>query len=243
METYQNQLAHALARERHAHIEAAARQLETLRQIEQMRLKDGSDPKKVGPEQLDEAHISHIETKAGADSGADSGGGGSMQLHGGDQIKSVEQDGASMRDTIGELRSPAPQHSSTRPRGVNFQGNASLQQPGFSGIRQVPSETSLLPSMTVGPQSNNTAATGSILHYADNGLSTELQRVLNRSTLDPSFSALGSGFDHSLPSLSMMHSLAPDLVENGDDDSLDRNAQRQYMMLERYHSSHRQQQP
>ena len=39
---------------------------------------------------------------------------------------------------------------------------------------------------------NETLAGGSVLHYADVGLSTELQRILNRSTLDPEASLEGS---------------------------------------------------
>mmetsp|Transcript_12819 Transcript_12819/g.27137 ORF Transcript_12819/g.27137 Transcript_12819/m.27137 type:complete len:1009 (+) Transcript_12819:43-3069(+) len=233
VETYQNQLAHALARERHAHIEAAARQLETFRQMEQMRPKGDSGPTKAGPEIVDESYISHNKAKGDTDSGADSGGGGSTQKQEGEQKIQTGHESVSMHDTVGELRS-VPQHTITGLRGQNFQGNPNLQQSGLSGIRQVPSSSSLLPSSSIGPHGTSGTAASSIPHYADNGLSTELQSVLNRSTLDP-------GFDQSFPSLSMMNSMTQ--VDNGDGDALDRNAQRQYMMLERYHSTHRQQQP
>ena len=111
-----------------------------------------SGTKRVGPDQVDESYISRNKAVAGADSGADSGGGGSMPLHsGGERKYNSRPRKCSMHDTVGELRS-VPQHTSTGLRVQHFQGNPTLQQSGLSGIRQVPSASSLLPSSTIGPQ-------------------------------------------------------------------------------------------
>mmetsp|Transcript_22650 Transcript_22650/g.65201 ORF Transcript_22650/g.65201 Transcript_22650/m.65201 type:complete len:1025 (+) Transcript_22650:63-3137(+) len=252
VETYQNQVAHALARERQAHIEAAARQIETLRQLEQMHQgHDVNNPHQqpTGPERLQESYIGPSPPHAGAgaaftgisvpqnaDSGADSGGGGSAPLHSESQ-REVPNEAArcttpssSMHDTVGELPPTPAQHM-----GPRF-GNTSLQHSGLGSIRTVPSTSSLFPSGTLGSGPAQSVMTGtastSVLHYADNALSTELARVLNRSTLDPTLSVLDSD---SFPSLgaSMMNSST--LADNTEGDN-DRSVQ-MYRALNRYHSA------
>jgi len=253
VEKYQNQVALALARERQAHIEAAARQIETLRQLEQMHQgQNEANPHQqpTGPEQVQESYISPSPSHAGAgaaftgsivpqnaDSGADSGGGGSAPLHSESQRDNPKEErsatlSSSMHDTVGELPPTAAHHT-----GPRF-GNTSLQHSGLGSIRTVPSTSSLFPSGTLGPGLAQSAVAGaaasaSVLHYADNALSTELARVLNRSTLDPTLSVLDSD---SFPSLgaSMMNSST--LADNEGDN--DRSVQ-MYMALNRYHSASR----
>lgn len=246
VETYQNQVALALARERQAHIEAAARQIETLHHLEQRRHvpnESGGIPQHqpAGPDQLQESYIGPSQPRASvgaihpshnssmprnSDSGADSGGGGSAQLHSESHGAVYDEQGyppsSSMHDTVGEL---PPSSAQNIPR---F-GNTSLQNSGLNSIRTVPSSSSLLPSGTLGP---GTAASASVLHYTDNALSTELARVLNRSTLDPTLSVLNSDLFPSVGA-SMMNSSS--LAANAEGDN-DRNVQMSYMALNRYHS-------
>ena len=255
VETYQNQVALALARERQAHIEVAARQIETLRQLEQMRhIQNESDGvphrQPAGPNQLQESYIGPSQPRSGAgssrpssnssvpqnsDSGADSGGGGSAPFHSESHRAVHDEQGStpssSMHDTVGELPPTSAQNM-----GPRF-GNTSLQNSGLNSIRTVPSSSSLLPSGTLGPgptQSvmGGTAASASVLHYADNTLSTELARVLNRSTLDPTLSVLNSDLFPSVGA-SMMNSSS--LAENTEGDN-NRNVQMSYMALNRYHT-------
>lgn len=83
----------------------------------------------------------------------------------------------------------------------------------------------------------------SMLHYTDTSLSTELQRVLNRSTLDPEASITCGllGPSDSLLSLTQLNaSNVRDSVHiHGDEEmTRDQKVQRQYMWLEKYHQEH-----
>jgi len=246
-------VALALARERQAHIEVAARQIETLRQLEQMcQIHNGSGggphQQSTGLNQLQESYIGPVQARAStdeahtgsnipqnADSGADSGGGGSAPLHS-ESYRAVSDEqrntpSSSMHDTVGELPPTSAQHMGSR-----F-ANTSLQHSGLNSIRTVPSTSALFPSGNLGPGPTHsvmasTAASTSVLHYADNALSTELAQVLNRSILDPTLSVLDSD---SFPPLgaSMMNSST--LAENVEGDN-NRSVQT-YMALNRYHSS------
>ena len=220
VESRQHQLAVALAKERTHYIDAAARQLETLRQMDQMRGHDNA----MRSTQLDQVNEAYISRRVAA--GADSGGGG---------IDNVEADNnkgenENVDDTVGELPYIAASQNAA-PR---------MPSAGLGTLRSIQSASSIggmLPNSMLGPPSNVAAA--SVLHYADTGLSTELQRVLARSTLDPNLSFGGSvlgispspSFDQSLASMGPTYSSPIQST----DESPDQNAQRQYLMLERYH--------
>lgn len=250
VETYQNQVALALARERQAHIEAAARQIETLRQLEHMRhvqneSDGGTHCQPAGPNQLQESYIGPSQPRAGAarathprnnssvpqnsDSGADSGGGGSAPFHSESRGAVYDEQGStpssSMHDTVGELPPTSAQ---------NMGPYTSLQNSGLNSIRTVPSSSSLLPSGTLGPGPTQSVM-GGIAASASVSLSTELARVLNRSTLDPTLSVLNSDLFPSVGA-SMMNSSS--LTENTQGDN-NRNVQMSYMALNQYHHSGR----
>merc|ERR1719330_2262151 len=79
------------------------------------------------------------------------------------------------------------------------------------------------------PQINmNIIPESSVLHYTDVGLSTELQRVLNRSALDPEASSAG---DLLGPNRSLLLSQLNSVVQSPGDDF-----QKQYLWLDKYHS-------
>jgi len=94
------------------------------------------------------------------------------------------------------------------------------------------------------PSKSNLSALASVMYHDELGLSTELQRVLNRSTLDPGASLFGpSHMEQSLPSLSYLgqnvglHSSRNEETEHNREQLL----QRRYMWLDKYHSQMRSQ--
>jgi len=231
VETYQHQQALALAKERNHHIEAAARQLETLRLLEE-RQREKVNVSSARSNKIDESYIAKRAQISEADAGAHSGG---------ESLPSRVGQGS----TIGSGFKPDP---SSPTHKVDFeeemQGGtgAALPLPLRSGPLQANLPSSLHArnySLGRSPSPANLSAATSILHYGDAALSAELLRVLNRSTLDPNQSVagsvLGTAFDHSLPSLSNLNAVSSSF-DPEDDEALDRNAQRQYMWLERYHS-------
>jgi len=95
-----------------------------------------------------------------------------------------------------------------------------------------------LPSNTLAPPISNLAAAMSVLHYADAGLSTELQRILNQSTLDLASSRLNffhqlSDYQFGVDSSFAMSNL---YVDGSTISHAKNNAETQYLWLERYHS-------
>jgi len=80
---------------------------------------------------------------------------------------------------------------------------------------------------------SNLSTLASVLQYDDAGLSAELNGLLNRSTLDPSVSLLFAGnFNQSISRMGYLQSHL-----EADDDTREQILQRQYMWLEKYHSS------
>mmetsp|Transcript_1089 Transcript_1089/g.1251 ORF Transcript_1089/g.1251 Transcript_1089/m.1251 type:complete len:111 (+) Transcript_1089:419-751(+) len=91
---------------------------------------------------------------------------------------------------------------------------------------------------------SNLSALASVLVHEDLGLSAELQRVLNRSTLDPGASSFFPNYaDHSLPSLSYLEqNIGMHASQNIEStNNREQLLQRQYQWLDRYHSQMRSQ--
>jgi hypothetical protein len=184
VETYQHDQTIAIARERQHHIEAAARQLETFTQLERRT----HDPAAVTQSGLNEgANMmeSYVAGPPPVNDGADVGGGCPIspphfpdphaapfavstpsvpRVHFEQRESSFPSMQAS-QDTLGSLQ-PVDSMSSS------------------SVLATPPSLGSTLP--------NSSGVVNSVLHYADLGLSTELRRILNRSTLDPDVSVADS---------------------------------------------------
>jgi len=210
METYQNQQAIALARERHHYVEAATRQLETLHKMEENTNAnlDNQTP-----------HIQPIEKYIIPD--ANRGGGRPGQQIMSHEIRSESFPAEVDAATTSALHVHFPEHEDQ--------------------IFPIPSPNNLAPSRAL--SHTDTIPSASVLHYTDASLSTELQRVLNRSTLDPEASITCGllGPSDSLLSLSQLNaSTVRDSVHvNGDEEmTRDQKVQRQYMWLEKYHQEH-----
>lgn len=225
VETYQHQQAIALDRERNYHIEAAARQLETLRLLEE---RQRAHTNTSSGNDIVESYIDKKTEVSEADAGAHSGGVSSQPkatTRGRERSRIVPtQNGFnSVDDAPARFGAPAP--PPPLPRVGPLQSNV---------LSSMHARNS-----SVGPSPANLSAATSILHYGDAALSAELLRVLNRSTLDPNQSVagsiLGSALDQSLPSLSNLNATSLSF-DPDEDETLDRNAQRQYLWLERYHS-------
>lgn len=227
---YQYNETVALTRERQLHIEAAARQLETLSQLEKRRLAE-SALAAAGTKQFDESYIAQLPKRPDAGSGADSGGGGSIPVtYPGNTAGEtpvprsetpavggptrVHFDDIQMPTKSSGESPPPPFVSSEQPNAVPSQPNPALAS---CTARPVAAPASI-------PSSN--AAASSVLHYTDAGLSTELRRILNRSTLEADVSAagsvLGGGYD---PAGTMNGPLASVLTEKTED--IDRTTERQ----------------
>lgn len=219
IEEYKNNETMEMARERQHHIEAAARQLETLAQLEQQRRLVGPAGQAYGAK-VDESYIGK------AAGGADSGGGVGIATHQRsttelgaiDTSPRVHFDGSTREESQSQQ---SPSRADRGPGPGEF--SAGLPPPGrsmMSGLRS--------------PSPANPAAL-SVLHYADLGLSSELRRILNRSTLDSDASGMGSVLGGTYdPTLS---AAGPSQVgSTGDMTDRENVAQRQYQWLERYHA-------
>eukprot|EP00978_Attheya_sp_CCMP212_P027362 scaffold91632_cov54-Attheya_sp.AAC.1 len=228
VETYQHDQTIAIARERQHHIEAAARQLETFTQLER-RTHDQAVVSQSGLNQGANMMESYVAGPPPVNDGADVGGGGPIspphfpdphaapfavstpsvpRVHFEQREYSIPPVDSSMQasqDTLGSLQ---PVDSMT----------------SSSVLTTLPSLGSTLP--------NSSGVVNSVLHYADLGLSTELRRILNRSTLDPDVSVadsllMGGGGGGGLPSMHMDDEIGP---------ARSTITERQYLWLERYHS-------
>ncbi len=190
IETYQAQQAVALAHERQHHISAAARQLETLRKLENQ-VEESKDDANFIPN-IDEKYV--------------------IQNQGSGEAIS---DGGVMRREKSNLK-------------VHF------QEAEAPDAHDSPMTTT----------KSNLSALASVLVHEDLGLSAELQRVLNRSTLDPGASSFFPSYaDHSLPSLSYLEqNIGMHASQNIESTSnREQLLQRQYQWLDRYHSQMRSQ--
>jgi len=229
VETYQHQQAVALARERDYHIEAAARQLETLRILEQRQKEEDISASSAPDNNIDESYIGREAHISEADAGAHSGG---------ESLFSRTRQDSLFEAGIHSDAVPPTRHPTSNTQAATSGSLPPRQRPG----NPPPPDAALLlerNSIRRSPSPADIAVATSILHYGDTALSAELLRVLNRSTLDPNQSVagsvLGTAFDHSLLSISNLNSTYQ-ARDQGEDEVLDRNAQRQYMWLERYHS-------
>ena len=212
---YQREETAALSREQQLHIEAAARQLETLARLEEVHSSSYGLPPRV-----DDSHIPRVQAPA------DEGAGAVPQTHPpprpppeifahyNPQTSALGLGSTDHNDRIGSL-GPFALNSPPLPMpGIPRQSSgASLP---FSTIPRQASGGSL-PFSTAPRQSSGTSPTPSSRSGVPSqmALSAELRRILNMSTLDADVSVSGS------------------LMEMEDDG---RRAERQYLWLQRYHT-------
>jgi hypothetical protein len=194
VEQYQREQTAALTREQQLHVEAAARQLETLALLEVPQMYSPSIPG------VNESHIPRVQ--APADAGA-----GTFPVHGtaqplGPPPEAFSQDSA-QSGTIGRISGDS-RHQHDDPLAPFVAGPTPASLRSNFGVIQAPFTSSLAPS--------NRSTMPSAL-----GLSSELRRILNMSTLDADVSVAGS-------------LLACDDEDDG------RRAERQYLWLQRYHA-------
>ena len=188
LDNYREIESAALVREQQHHLEAAARQLETLVEMEQQTRR--MDPNATfGISQLNESYLRQRAAGMKPTGGADSGGGAPTTLTPIPQLPS-----SPTRPSSNET------HASTPPlENLCFTLESPIQtrqhtplpfaaSPDDDQTHVLSLQTSLHPLLSSSPS----PAHLSVLHYADIGLSTELQRVLNRSTLDPDVSVTDS---------------------------------------------------
>jgi hypothetical protein len=177
METYRTEQAIALARERQHHVAAAARQLETLRALEERQMGGGGITATLNyEERVDENYL-----------------GKRMDTSDSKDVNTIESIGPSVATAtdLGVINESQGKSSDSNSGSVHLKDDGGISPPA------VPITTATAPSLGVGNISNQSIA-ASVLHYADIGLSTELQNILNRSTLDPGTSLLGTDLDKSL---------------------------------------------
>jgi hypothetical protein len=212
-----------LALEQQQHIDAASRQLETLARLEQRR-------QMVSPvmAQLRESYIGGGQVPQPA--GADSGGGGPaspvVTSSTAPQVPPIELNVPSP-PPLTPLR-PSPRNRETTP--PPFATHDQNVAVGPASSPRAPAVRSQADAVNQGL---------SVLHYADMGLSTELTRMLNRSTLDPDMSATASMLGAYGPPLqsagpSLEHLSA--LAETDPEEEQRRAEHAQYMLLQRYHA-------
>jgi len=195
---YQRQETAAISREQQLHIEAAARQLETLARLEDTNIQSSVYPG------VDDSHIPRVQAAADAGAGAFPAGQplsrppSEVSTHFNAQSSAFGV-GLDMHD---RSDSPGPfAFNANAPHSLSRLNPGGPQLP-FAGIPRQTSAGSL-PLSIITPQ-----------HSGINlGLSSELRRILNMSTLDVS--------------------MAGSLLESEDDG---RKAERQYLWLQRYHA-------
>lgn len=204
VEQYEKEEMAALTREQQLHVEAAARQLETLARLEQHHISPTSFQAA-----LDESYFP--KPQAPADAGA---GAGIRHRY----VPPLQQRtvlDASPHREVGRMPDLAESPSDDDPL-LPFATSSGQDSPNRMASTQL------------------THHTPPFSHGASTGLSTELRRILNLSTLnlstlDPDVSvmasALGIGGGASIP-MSEHHT-----------DTGDLRAERQYLWLERYHAA------
>eukprot|EP00581_Thalassiosira_minuscula_P013305 CAMPEP_0183714190 /NCGR_PEP_ID=MMETSP0737-20130205/8809_1 /TAXON_ID=385413 /ORGANISM="Thalassiosira miniscula, Strain CCMP1093" /LENGTH=939 /DNA_ID=CAMNT_0025943095 /DNA_START=322 /DNA_END=3141 /DNA_ORIENTATION=- len=206
VESFRHQQDIALARERRLHIDAAAAQLETLRRLELEKEKRAS----VGLAGfVDPRHIKS------ASSGPDSGGGEAPGLN--HNLLSHHTHG-----TLSDFGSTGSAPHAGLHHPMHFAESAH----SFAPPSHLFAHSIIHGDNTAGMGNNNNSPVGqgSVMYYADAGLSMELRGLLNGSNLvDPSASQQ-----------SFTGSLVP--IEDTGASILDIRADHQYMWLDRYHS-------
>lgn len=192
VEQYEREETAALGREQQLHIEAAARQLDTLAQLEGQR---NETRPTFGA--VDDSYIPKVQ--APADAGA-----GTMPHHG---LPLPAQPPSNPRVTPRTSAIPP-----SEPSPIHNGHEEPLPPFAIPTPPVLPPRPSSSSTLTPGNRSSTAAALSM-------GLSSELRRILNMSTLDPDVSVAGS-------------LLAGDLSAEDED----RRAGRQYLWLERYHA-------
>lgn len=171
----------ALALEQQYHISAAARQLDTLAMLEQRRTEDTSETFA----NINETYIGGSRPPQ-ADAGA-----GVVPPRSPFTPSATASPRTSPRDNPPQQHTPPP---FAIPDSANIQSQVSVRQ--SQGPRRIQSPAPTNPGSL------------SVLHYADIGLSTELQRMLNGSTLDSEFTAGSVMGGASLSGIGQLASLA-----------------------------------
>jgi hypothetical protein len=177
IESYRQQQDIALARERRLHIEAAAAQLETLRRLEMEREKRASTGLAGF---VDDRHIR--SESSGPDSGGGGARGGNLSHHSNDALSDLGSFGSLPHDGFHHPHAHFEEstHSFAPPTYAFAHSSANHGVNPDDYYPRASSPTRFLP---------NIHAKGSVMHYADAGLSMELRGLLNASTLfDPSAS-------------------------------------------------------
>jgi len=245
--SYQQQQEQALAREIQPHIEAAARQLETLRRLESNnRGQPRQDNLSMGVGRIDESYMRQNLSTIEESGGADSGGGGIFPRNDATNNGRVAR-GITNNNSRSHVHFQNTEHSQMLGgSSLTLVTDGSHDLHSDSQFSTASSQTPLGYGSSQQPNPANLNTAASVLHYADIGLSTELRRILNRSTLDLDMSAAGSVFGTAtLPSLSMLQSTtdarAGALLDESE--TRERQAERQYLWLNRYHSQHAEEHP
>eukprot|EP00586_Coscinodiscus_wailesii_P021777 CAMPEP_0172520516 /NCGR_PEP_ID=MMETSP1066-20121228/292051_1 /TAXON_ID=671091 /ORGANISM="Coscinodiscus wailesii, Strain CCMP2513" /LENGTH=1056 /DNA_ID=CAMNT_0013303295 /DNA_START=550 /DNA_END=3720 /DNA_ORIENTATION=+ len=259
VEAYKKEQEEALAKERQLYVEAAARQLEVLRVMEQT-----TRPGMMGSTVLPTIHESylhekHTRTTTGPTTDVHGINSGLTTQNSAKSTTADNDDDDSTADYHSCSNTTIPAESSLLASQSRLLESSHDQHPSLQQQQQhtpLPlsssSSSSYQPLQHSIPNNNNVA---SVLHYADGNLSTELQRLLNQSKfidnvttsalleLDPSNNTTSSTL--LLASLLMKGSTTvPDIME------LSQNitnttcsptptaaaTQREYRWLERYHS-------
>jgi autophagy-related protein 9 len=210
----------ALAIEQQQHLEAAVRQLETLARMQQRNQTES--PLLVA---LRESYIGGHSPQP---SGADSGGGGAASPI----VASFDHNfplAISERNLASPIRIPPlvppPRNRQITPPPFSLHDS-------FGGVSTIPRQGML-------SQIGANQSAQSVLHYTDMGLSTELRRMLSRSTLDPDMSATASilgAYEQSLPPAGPSHGQLSSLLGNDLEEQQRRSEQAQYLWLQRYHA-------
>eukprot|EP00521_Asterionellopsis_glacialis_P014348 CAMPEP_0195303288 /NCGR_PEP_ID=MMETSP0707-20130614/32546_1 /TAXON_ID=33640 /ORGANISM="Asterionellopsis glacialis, Strain CCMP134" /LENGTH=1072 /DNA_ID=CAMNT_0040366791 /DNA_START=61 /DNA_END=3279 /DNA_ORIENTATION=- len=265
VEKYRQEKTQAIARERQLHIEAAVRQLETLNELEHRKhVEQQIAPPKLAPI-MDESYIEQKDPpKVEISSGADSGGGGTVQVPNLEKVGIMPS--PPFRPLEHTMMPPSPslpsrtaldsplqtpvsvRHGGATPppfasssplidhAAIAAGGGASHAQ--MSPLLGIPNNRQFGAARSPSPLNQHIA--GSVLHYADIGLSTELRQMLNRSTLDAlDMSALpGSVLASTIgPTGALRGPLASRLMEEtGSQDTPTERQQEQYLWLEQFHS-------
>mmetsp|Transcript_8745 Transcript_8745/g.18966 ORF Transcript_8745/g.18966 Transcript_8745/m.18966 type:complete len:814 (+) Transcript_8745:3-2444(+) len=215
VESFRHQQDIALARERRLHIDAAAAQLETLRRLEIERENKASNGLA--------GFVDHRHIKA-VSSGPDCGGGGArdgnLSPHTNDALSEFGSFGSLPPDGLHHphIHFEESVHSFAPPSHLF---SHSLAHGGNNVNTDNASPRALSPSQ----MANHSSVThGSVMHYADAGLSMELRGLLNGSTLVDPYASQQS----------FTGSLVP--IEDAASSILDIRSDQQYLWLDRYHS-------
>lgn len=218
VEQFKETETRTLALEQRQHLEAAVRQLETLARLQQ---RSYSEYPLMGV--LRESYIGGPQTQT---SGADSGGGGAASP----VVTSIDHSPPAAVSERAEFT--PPEMPQLLPPGRTRQ----TTPPPFS-LQDSVAGTVTIPRAAIRSQSTVNQSADSVLHYTDMDLSTELRRMLCRSTLDPELSGTASVFSgyNQAPVGPSVGNLAP-LAENDPDEQQRRAEQTQYLWLQRYHA-------